>query len=83
MPLSHELKGSETLKWRHNFATIFHRTGSNKLAAGNKDDISENGSLILKNLAENSAGKYTPEVFDKEGKAITNLQATQLCVLGR
>ncbi|XP_038575539.1 uncharacterized protein LOC119903440 isoform X2 [Micropterus salmoides] len=79
--LNHTLGNLEKLKWKHNDVTVFYRQPINKYLTGTKEDVSENGSLKLKSLSKNKAGRYTPEVHDQNGQAIQNLKSIQLCIL--
>lgn len=49
---------------------------------GKPDDVSQNGSLNLRNVDESNAGKYTPSVYDN-GKEIGKMTPMVLCVMGR
>ncbi|KAM7414923.1 hypothetical protein PAMA_019644 [Pampus argenteus] len=48
---------TEDLKWTHNNTIIFLRQ-QGKVSVGKPDDVSANGSLLLKNLKFSSAGIY-------------------------
>ncbi|XP_041822463.1 uncharacterized protein LOC121627579 [Chelmon rostratus] len=82
VPLHHALQSTEHLRWAHDQSIIFDRR-PNKLVRGKEDDIFKNGSLKLTNLDKSKAGRYTPEVFTADGKAIVNLKSTRLCVFER
>ncbi|XP_045913722.1 T-cell surface antigen CD2-like isoform X1 [Micropterus dolomieu] len=79
--LSHKLRNSETLRWKHNDVTVLDRRPNNTYLTGSKEDVSENGSLKLKSLSKNKTGRYTPEVHYQNGEAIPNLKSIQLCIL--
>lgn len=48
---------------------------------GKPEDIHQNGSLWLKNVNSNHAGKYVPSVYD-DGQEKGNLKPMVLCVIG-
>lgn len=60
-----DLKGltkTDGLKWTHNGTIIFYRH-QGKVSVGKPEDISETGSLVLKNLKFSSAGVYEAEML--------------------
>lgn len=81
MPLNHQLKGTEQLRWKLNGSVIFDRR-DNKMLSGNKGDVDENGSLKLTKVDKTKWGTYTPEVY-LDGRSMKNLKSILLCVQGR
>ncbi|XP_077370157.1 uncharacterized protein LOC144014299 [Festucalex cinctus] len=80
VPLYHQLKKSERLRWTHNKTMIFNRK-PDKLVTGKQGDVYENGSLKLTNLKRSSEGAYKPEVHDINGKSVVDVKSRYLCVL--
>lgn len=52
------------------------------MLTGKAEDVSANGSLLLKNVGKKDEGVYNPEVFDSDGKTVS-LKSMQLCVRGK
>lgn len=52
------------------------------MVTGKPDDVSQNGSLNLRNVDERNAGRYTPSVYD-DGREIGKVKPMVLCVMGR
>ncbi|XP_023805008.1 hepatocyte cell adhesion molecule isoform X2 [Oryzias latipes] len=76
VPLQHKLLNR--LKWSKGNTIIFQRRG-NTMLTGKAEDVSANGSLLLKNVGKKDEGVYNPEVFDSDGKTVS-LKSMQLCV---
>lgn len=81
VPLLLKMDRSDRLKWILNSTVIFERRGK-ELSLGKQEDVSQNGSLLLKNVDKLKEGKYQPEIYNN-GKAKGNLKSMYLCVLGR
>ncbi|XP_051912928.1 T-cell surface antigen CD2-like [Hippocampus zosterae] len=80
VPLHHKLQKSENLRWRHNKTKIFDQR-PDRMVIGKRDDVFQNGSLKLTNLARSSEGIYVPEVYDEKGKHVIGPRSLYLCVL--
>ncbi|XP_067116582.1 uncharacterized protein [Osmerus mordax] len=65
------------IEWKHNSKLIFKRK-SGKIKPGKREDITEKGALVLRQLADKHAGTYVGEVFD-EGLSVKK-QEIKLCV---
>ncbi|XP_029696549.1 uncharacterized protein isoform X2 [Takifugu rubripes] len=79
LPLTYVLKDSDQLRWLHGSKVIFDRRAK-VMVTGNPDDVSQNGSLRLRNMDQSKAGTYTPTVYD-DGQRIGNLEPMVLCVM--
>nr|XP_046237939.1 T-cell surface antigen CD2-like isoform X2 [Scatophagus argus] len=79
VPLPYNLKKSDHLRWRHDNSIILDQR-PNKFVKGSLSDITENGSLILKNLDQSKEGTYTPEIYE-DGKSKGNMGSIKLCIL--
>ncbi|XP_014891903.1 uncharacterized protein LOC106949877 [Poecilia latipinna] len=79
VPLGHQLKPTDSLKWEFNGNMLFYKR-SEEVVIGKTEDINEDGSLKLINLKKNQTGRYTSEVFDETRKART-MKETNLCVI--
>ncbi|KAM9820860.1 uncharacterized protein ACB057_001487 [Neosynchiropus ocellatus] len=79
VPLQHKLQPSESLVWKHNSKRIFHRKMT--ILTGAKDDVTANGSLLLKNIEKKHAGDYSAEVFNSNGQVVAEIKSPSLCVL--
>lgn len=75
-----ELTNTNGLYWTHNNTPVFSREQS-RVTVGKAEDISQNGSLILKNLQFSGAGTYQADVL------ISNNRVTKwsghLCVMDK
>lgn len=83
MPLSSKLETSHQLQWKHNDNIILNQRQGGTVVVGKKEDISTDGSLILKNLKESDKGIYTPQLFKEDGIQTGNLKSIHLCIFGR
>ncbi|XP_077467905.1 uncharacterized protein LOC144083736 isoform X2 [Stigmatopora argus] len=81
VPLNHELKILENLRWKHNKTKIFDRRPDKKIVVGKQDDIDGNGSLILTDLTRSSEGFYLPQGYDAYGVSLLNEKPLYLCIL--
>uniref|UniRef100_A0A1A7X1K3 CD2 molecule n=1 Tax=Iconisemion striatum TaxID=60296 RepID=A0A1A7X1K3_9TELE len=76
LPSVHNRPGnSYSLQWTHNKKIIFLRQQS-KVLVGKADDISENGSLLLKNLLVAGAG-----VYEASSQPPNGTRTHRLCVM--
>ncbi|XP_076579925.1 T-cell surface antigen CD2-like isoform X2 [Chaetodon auriga] len=82
VPLHNAPQNLNQLRWTHESTLIFYRR-SDMILQGNAKDVLSNGSLRLTNLDKSKAGKYTPEVYTENGKAVPNLKSVTLCVFDR
>uniref|UniRef100_A0A3Q4HQB5 Hepatocyte cell adhesion molecule-like n=1 Tax=Neolamprologus brichardi TaxID=32507 RepID=A0A3Q4HQB5_NEOBR len=83
VPLKHELKESDNLKWFKGMRVIFYRR-QKQVIMGKNDDVDSTGSLKLTQLTKDKSGRYIPEVINAEGINVGgNLQSVHLCVLDR
>ncbi|KAG7503205.1 T-cell surface antigen CD2 [Solea senegalensis] len=85
---NHRLSDSEKLKWLKDNTLIVDRKAARngaepRFSKGSKDDIDQNGSLKLKKINKDQAGKYTPEVMSADGISIKDLESVHLCVMDR
>ncbi|KAF6737177.1 T-cell surface antigen CD2 [Oryzias melastigma] len=80
VPLEYKLQSGDTLKWKRGNTVIFDRKGSN-VKTGKAEDVSENGSLILKKVSKTDENLYAPEIYDSSGKNQGSSKEIQLCVL--
>ncbi|XP_053175522.1 uncharacterized protein LOC128359123 [Scomber japonicus] len=82
MPLIHKgLTKTDGLRWTHNDTLIFYRQ-QGKVSVGKPEDISETGSLLLKNLKFSSAGVYEAQVLHPN-KTTTNTWTGRLCMMDK
>uniref|UniRef100_A0A4W5QW80 Ig-like domain-containing protein n=1 Tax=Hucho hucho TaxID=62062 RepID=A0A4W5QW80_9TELE len=79
IPLNYKELSSKELTWKHNGNVIFKRKKGN-IKPGKAEDISNEGSLKLKELTLADKGTYTAEVFDSDGK-ICHEKSFILCVM--
>ncbi|XP_031148014.1 T-cell surface antigen CD2 isoform X1 [Sander lucioperca] len=80
VPLSSKLETSHQLQWKHNDNIILNQRQGGTVVVGKKEDISTDGSLILKNLKESDKGIYTPQLFKEDGIQTGNLKSIHLCI---
>ncbi|XP_058510815.1 T-cell surface antigen CD2 [Solea solea] len=85
---NHRLSDSEKLKWlKDNTVIVDRKPAKNgveiRFSKGSKDDIDQNGSLKLRKINKDQAGKYTPEVMSADGILVKNLESVDLCVMDR
>ncbi|XP_039648628.1 hepatocyte cell adhesion molecule-like isoform X2 [Perca fluviatilis] len=83
VPLSSKLEPSHQLKWRHNDKVILDLRKGNIFVLGKKEDITKDGSLLLKNLKDTDQGKYTPELFTTDGTQTGKPKSINLCIFDR
>lgn len=82
LPLVHAgLANTDGLRWTHNNTIIFYRQ-QDRVSVGKPDDISVNGSLLLKNLKASSAGIYKAHVLHLNG-TMTNTWTGNLCMMDK
>uniref|UniRef100_A0A3Q4HQA0 Ig-like domain-containing protein n=1 Tax=Neolamprologus brichardi TaxID=32507 RepID=A0A3Q4HQA0_NEOBR len=83
VPLKHELKESDNLKWFKDASVVFSRRRK-LVISGKNDDVDSTGSLKLTKLTKDMSGRYRPEVYSADGVNVgKNLQSVHLCVLDR
>ncbi|XP_078099669.1 cell adhesion molecule CEACAM7-like isoform X2 [Sander vitreus] len=83
VPLSSKLEPFHKLQWKHNENIILSQRKGGAVVVGKKEDISENGSLILKNLKESDKGNYTPQLFKENGLQEGAPKSILLCIFDR
>lgn len=69
----------EKLVWLHNGTTVYQQVRG-KVSVGKMDDITSEGSLVLKNPKLTSAGVYQAQVFNASG-ALIKTWTTFVCVM--
>lgn len=82
VPLEYKLQSGDRLKWKRGNTVIFDRKGSN-VKTGKAEDVSENGSLILKKVSKTDENLYAPEIYDSSGKNQGSFKEIRLCLLGK
>ncbi|XP_054479836.1 T-cell surface antigen CD2 isoform X2 [Anoplopoma fimbria] len=80
MPMLSAVDQQGSLRWIHNDKIILHRRKTSFIT-GNQESLTKNGSLILTNISESQAGKYTPQAFDVNGLTKGVFKTTNLCVV--
>uniref|UniRef100_A0A668W402 Ig-like domain-containing protein n=1 Tax=Oreochromis aureus TaxID=47969 RepID=A0A668W402_OREAU len=81
LPFAYErLTNSHILEWVHNNKTIFYRKG--KVSSGKPEDITSNGSLVLKKIELSSQGIYQVHVLHPSGTSAKTWTG-RLCVLDK
>ncbi|XP_062303660.1 uncharacterized protein LOC134007927 [Osmerus eperlanus] len=69
------------IEWKHNSQLVFKRK-SKKINPGKPEDITEQGALVLRQLAAKHVGTYVGEVWGNEGESVKK-QEIDLCVKAR
>lgn len=81
LPLAYErLTNSHILRWVHNNTVIFYRQG--KVSTGKPEDITSNGSLVLKKILFSSQGIYQGHVLHPNNTSAKTWTG-RLCVLDK
>uniref|UniRef100_A0A3Q2WAC6 Ig-like domain-containing protein n=1 Tax=Haplochromis burtoni TaxID=8153 RepID=A0A3Q2WAC6_HAPBU len=81
LPLAYErLTNSHILRWIHNNTVIFYRQG--KVSTGKPEDITSNGSLVLKKILFSSQGIYKGHVLHPNNTSAKTWTG-RLCVLDK
>ncbi|XP_014007572.2 T-cell surface antigen CD2 isoform X1 [Salmo salar] len=79
IPLNSNDLSSKELTWKHNDKVILKRKNG-KFKPGKSEDISNDGSLQLKDLKLADKGTYKAEVFNSDGTIVTE-KSFILCVM--
>ncbi|XP_029612803.1 T-cell surface antigen CD2 [Salmo trutta] len=78
IPLNYKELSSKEITWKHNGNIIFKRKNG-MFKPGKAEDISNDGSLQLKDLKLADEGTYKAEVFNSDGKNILD-RSFRLCM---
>ncbi|KAM3608798.1 uncharacterized protein V6R79_004921 [Siganus canaliculatus] len=75
------LENSHVLRWTHNSTIVFYRE-QGRVSVGKPTDISEKGSLLLKNLQFSSAGTYEVKVLNRNNSLVKTWTG-RLCMMDK
>lgn len=82
LPLVYDgLANSHVLRWTHNNTIIFYRQ-QGRASVGKSEDISANGSFLLKNIQISGAGTYQANVLHPNG-TLAKTWTGRLCMMDK